>query len=152
MNMIMLVIDNPDLLDQVLDAWQAVGINGATIVESTGLHRRRATTLGARFAFGMPRVVERVEEGHYSIFVLVDTAEDVERCLRAAESVTGDLDAPHTGLFAAWPLAMVKGAWSPSTALQPDEGANEETPSSDAASLADGEDDDAGDNELEGAA
>ena len=86
------------------------------------------------------------------IFVVVDAAEDVERCLRAAESVTGDLDAPHTGLFAAWPLAMVKGAWSPSIALQPDEGANEETPSSDAASLADGEDDDAGDNELEGAA
>ncbi len=31
MHMIMLVLDDPSLLDELLDAWQAVGITGATI-------------------------------------------------------------------------------------------------------------------------
>ncbi len=93
----------------MLDAWQAVGIDGATIVESTGLHRRRATTLGARYSFGFPRVVERVEEGHYTLFVVVDRESMVEECLSSAESVLGDLDLPQTGLFAAWPLMASKG-------------------------------------------
>ncbi len=109
MYMIMLVIDDPNLVDAVLDAWQAVGIDGATIVESTGLHRRRATTLGARYSFGFPRVVERVEEGHYTLFVVVDEESMVEKCLSSAESVLGDLDLPQTGLFAAWPLMTSKG-------------------------------------------
>lgn len=109
MYMIMLVIDDPNLVDAVLDAWQAVGIDGATIVESTGLHRRRATTLGARYSFGFPHVVERVEEGHYTLFVVVDEESMVEKCLSSAESVLGDLDLPQTGLFAAWPLMTSKG-------------------------------------------
>ena len=86
MYMIMLVIDDPNLVDEVLDAWQAVGVDGATIVESTGLHRRRATTLGARYSFGFPRVVERVEEGHYTLFVAVDDEPMVTACLASAEA------------------------------------------------------------------
>ena len=27
------------------------------------------------------------------------------------ETVTGDLSLPNSGMFAAWPLATVKGAW-----------------------------------------
>lgn len=109
MYMIMLVIDDPNLVDEVLDSWQAVGVDGATIVESTGLHRRRATTLGARYSFGFPRVVERVEEGHYTLFVVVYDEPMVQACLTSAESVIGDLDLPQTGLFTAWPLMVCKG-------------------------------------------
>lgn len=109
MYMIMLVIDDPNLVDEVLDAWQAVGVDGATIVESTGLHRRRATTLGARYSFGFPRVVERVEEGHYTLFVAVHDEPMVQACLSNAEAVLGDLDLPQTGFFAAWPLMACKG-------------------------------------------
>ena len=110
MYMIMLVIDNPALLDEVLDSWQNVGVDGATIVESSGLHRRRATTVGARYTFGFPRVVERVEEGHYTLLVAVDEEAMVQACLAAAEEVVGDLDLPQTGFFAAWPLYASKGS------------------------------------------
>lgn len=110
MYMIMLVIDNPELLDEVLDAWQNAGVDGATIIESSGLHRRRATTVGARYTFGFPRVVERVEQGHYTLFVAVEDQEMVQPCLDAAEDVIGDLDQPQTGFFAAWPLYASKGS------------------------------------------
>ena len=109
MYMIMLVIDDPNLVDEVLDAWQAVGVDGATIVESTGLHRRRATTVGARYSFGFPRVVERVKEGHFTLLVAVEDEAMVQACLDAAETISGDLYNPQTGFFAAWPLFMAKG-------------------------------------------
>lgn len=112
MHMIMLVLDDPSLLDEVLDAWQAVGVTGATIVESSGLHRRRATALGARYGFGLPRVVERIEEGHYTVFAVVEEQSMVQPCLAAVETVTGDLDQPQTGMFATWELGFSKGAAS----------------------------------------
>ena len=119
MHMIMLVLDDPSLLDEVLDAWQAVGITGATIVKSSGLHRRRATTLGARYGFGLPRVVERIEEGHYTIFVVADDRAMIQPCLDAVETVTGDLDLPGTGMFATWELGFTKGAGSHPTEGEP---------------------------------
>jgi hypothetical protein len=109
MYMIMFVIDDPALLDSVLDAWQKAGVDGATIVESSGLHRRRATTVGARYSFGFPRVVERVKEGHFTLFVAVNDEAMVQACLDAAETITGDLHEPQTGFFTAWPLYAAKG-------------------------------------------
>ncbi len=41
MYMLMFVLDDPGRLDPVLEAWEQVGIRGVTIIESTGIHRRR---------------------------------------------------------------------------------------------------------------
>jgi hypothetical protein len=108
--MVLFVLDDPERLDEVLDAWQDVGISGVTIVESSGLYRRRAQMLGARYAIGFPRIVERIEQGHYTLFVIVHSEDEAHRCLSAAEEIVGDLSQPHTGVFAAWALDAVKGA------------------------------------------
>ena len=52
MHMVMFVLDDPDLLDRVLEAWEAAGATGVTIVESTGIRRRRGVHVPARYAFG----------------------------------------------------------------------------------------------------
>ncbi len=109
MQMVMFVLDDPEQLDKVLDAWQDAGVSGVTIVESSGLYRRRAQMLGARYAIGFPRIVERIEQGHYSLFVIVRDEAEASRCLAAAEAIVGDLKQPHTGVFATWALGMVKG-------------------------------------------
>jgi len=43
-----------------------------------------------------------VEEGHLTLMAMVETPEMVQACLQATETVTGNLDGPHTGVFAAW--------------------------------------------------
>jgi nitrogen regulatory protein P-II 1 len=110
MHMVMFVLDDPAQLDEVLDAWQDVGVSGATIIDSSGLYRRRAQVLGARYAIGFPRIVERIEQGHYTLFVIVRDQDEAHRCLTAVESIVGDLGQPHTGVFATWALEMAKGA------------------------------------------
>lgn len=106
MYMIMFVLDNPDLMDPVLSAWEKAGIRGATIIESTGIQRLRKQSIPMRYLF---QTAGAIEEGHITFFVIVETEALVQACLAASEQITGDLDSPHTGVFAAWPLNIVRG-------------------------------------------
>lgn len=112
MYMIMLVLDQPDRLDDVLTAWEEAGITGATYIESSGLFRRtkRRTLVPARYV--MPGLTEAIERGNYTVFSIVRDEEQVQTALQATESVIGELSHPHTGVFTAWPLAVVKGIGS----------------------------------------
>jgi hypothetical protein len=110
MHMVMFVLDDPDLLDKVLDAWDAIHVSGVTIIESTGINRRvKARQVGAPFMAGINRMMSSVMEGHYTLFTIVKGEEMVEACIIAAEAVVGDLDQPNSGVLAAWPLTNVKG-------------------------------------------
>lgn len=106
MYMIMLVLDDPNHLDRVLEAWERAGIRGATIVESTGIHRFRRKNLPMRYLFQTPGLVE---EGHLTLFVIAESEQLVQDCLHATEQIVGNLDEPNTGVFASWPLAIVSG-------------------------------------------
>jgi len=104
--MIMLVLDNPNLLESLLRAWEGAGVRGATIIESTGIHRLRSVSLPMRYLF---QNAGPVGEGHLTLFVIVESEAVVQSCLAATETVTGNLDLPDTGVFAAWPITTVKG-------------------------------------------
>jgi hypothetical protein len=78
---------------------------GVTIIESTGLGRLRREQIPLRYFF----TGQRIEEGHLTLFVIVPDESKARACLQAVEQVTGNLDQPNSGVFAAWPLAIVKG-------------------------------------------
>jgi len=106
MYMILFVLDNPDQLDEILDVWSGIGIHGVTIIESTGIQRRRKQLIPMRYLY---QTTGDVEEGHVTLLAMVDGEAVVEECLEATEALVGDLANPQTGVFAAWPLAVVKG-------------------------------------------
>ncbi len=106
MYMIYFVLDNPDLLDELLDAWYKAGIQGVTINESTGFYRRQRISVPMRYVFPSSG---REERGHYTLTAIVDRRELVECAIEATEGLIGDLDQPHTGVLAAWPLEFVRG-------------------------------------------
>lgn len=105
MFIIFFVLDDPDRLDAVLEAWEEVGIRGVTVIESTGFHRLRRKFIPMRYTLGLTND----EEGHYTLIAIVRDELMARRCLQITEQLIGNLDEPHTGVFAAWPLAMVKG-------------------------------------------
>lgn len=106
MFMVLLVLDNPDQLEAVLQAWDQAGIRGATIIESTGIHRHLKRLIPMRYLF---QTQSGEEAGHLTLLAIVESQALVDACLQATETVTGDLDGPNTGIFAAWPLTTVKG-------------------------------------------
>lgn len=110
MYMVMLVLDDPNRLDEALDAWEAIGVSGSTIIESTGVNRRRMARLaGTTIMAGINRMISSAEESHFTLFVIVQDEQMVQACLEAIEGIVGDLDGPNTGVLAAWPLTFVKG-------------------------------------------
>ncbi len=110
MYMILFVLDDPSHLDEVLDAWDAIGVAGVTIIESTGINRRRlARQVGATFMAGINRLMSGDQESHYTLLTIVPDQGIVQRCVEAVEKIVGDLDAPNSGVLAAWPLEYVKG-------------------------------------------
>lgn len=108
MYMIMFVLDDPKRVDELLAVWEQAGVSGATLVESTGLHRRRRQLIPMRYVF--QTTSDYVEESHFTVFAIVKDEATVQACLRATEALVGDLSLPNTGVFAAWPLSLVKGS------------------------------------------
>lgn len=108
MYMVYFVLHDADHLDDVIKAWQAVGVTGVTIHESTGAYSRQITPVGARYLFTMPRST-RAEKASYTLVSIVPDVAVVEQCVTAAESVVGNLDDPNTGVLVAWELDVVRG-------------------------------------------
>lgn len=106
---VMFVLDDQELLSGVLDAWQKAGITGATVLDSTGMHRIQACRVRLHARFDFARIADECRERHNTIFAVLADMDMVDKCLAATESVVGDLSHPDTGIFTAWPLAVVKG-------------------------------------------
>ena len=100
------VLDDPAYLDPVLQKLAAEGYKGATILESTGFHRYQKRLIPMRYLYS---TAEGVESDNVTLFLILDTKEAVQQVLDLVESEVGDLDGSHNGVFAAWPLEMVKG-------------------------------------------
>jgi hypothetical protein len=104
--MALLILDDPSLLEDVLKAWTKGGIRGATIMESTGLYRLTRKLIPMRYLYTSR---EASEKENVTLIAIVDDQAMAEKCLALTESIIGDLDQPNTGIFAAWPLSLVKG-------------------------------------------
>jgi nitrogen regulatory protein P-II 1 len=106
MYMILCVIDQPDRLASILQAWRQDGITGVTILESTGLHRlSKQAHIPMRYAFGNPSS----DVGNITLFTVVESEEMIQRCLDLTEAIVGDFNGPNTGIFISWPIGFSKG-------------------------------------------
>lgn len=106
MYIVLLVIDDPGKVEKVIKALEAGGVTGATIIESTGMHRKIGKQIPLRYLYASP---DPIETENFTIFAIVPSRESAEECRVIVENVVGDLDQPNTGIFATWQLDQVKG-------------------------------------------
>ncbi len=106
MYMVFCVLDDPEKLGKVLEALEKGGVSGATIVESTGLHRQQKKRIAMPYLYSAPTLNEM---DNITIFTIVPNKKAAEDCLAIVESVVGDINNPNTGIFAAWELDILKG-------------------------------------------
>lgn len=109
MYIIMFVLDDPQQLDSVLDAWDEIGVRGVTIIESTGIQRRLKQRKRIPMRFSIDPISFGGEEGNYTLFTIVKNMDLIDQLTKATEKIVGDLDQPSTGILIAWPLNYVKG-------------------------------------------
>jgi len=109
--LVVLVLDDPDQCSNILDAWEAAGAQGVTILESTGLGRVRRAALRDDLPL-MPSLhdlLRNKESYHRTLFSVVTTQEQVDALVQAARSVVGDFNQPDTGLLFVVPLSQIFG-------------------------------------------
>jgi len=109
--LVALVLDDPDLCRDVLDAWEAAGAPGVTILDSSGLGRVRQAGIRDEIPL-MPSLSDlfrRQEDRHRTLFSVVKDQSQIEAIAQATQAITGELDRGHTGLLFVVPVSQVYG-------------------------------------------
>jgi nitrogen regulatory protein PII len=109
--LVVLVLDDPDRCRDLLDAWEAAGAPGVTILDSSGLGRVRRAGIRDDIPL-MPSLSDlfrRQEDHHRTLFSVVKDQSQVEAIAQATQAVVGELDRGHTGLLFVVPVSQVYG-------------------------------------------
>ena len=109
--LVVLVVDDIEKCPAVLDAWEAAGAPGVTILSSTGLGHIRKAGLRDDVPL-MPNLLDLFEQEeiqHRTLFSVVETQVMVDKMIAAVEQAIGDLDDPHTGFMFVLPVSQVWG-------------------------------------------
>lgn len=112
MYLILLVIDDPDRLEDLLIAWEEAGVPSATVLFSTGMGRIRRL---AGWRDDMPLIpsladfYEAPENLNRTIFATANDEAQVDAIIAATQKVVGDLDKSKSGLLLVLPVVRALG-------------------------------------------
>ena len=109
--LVVMIVDNPDDCPAILESWEALGVSGVTILESTGLGRLKRAGLRDDLPL-MPSLrdlFESNEEHHRTLMSVVDDEAKVDEMIAVAQKITGDLDESHTGFLFVVPVLRAYG-------------------------------------------
>ena len=109
--LVVFVLDDPDRCRDILDAWEAAGAPGVTILDSSGLGRVRQVGIRDDVPL-MPSLSDlfrRQEARHRTLFSVVKDQSQVDAIAQATQAVIGELDRGHTGLLFVVPVNQVYG-------------------------------------------
>lgn len=112
MQLILFVLNDPNLLDAIIKAWEEAGVGGITILPSTGMARIREKGAWRDDIPLIPSIDDfhdYVEAFSRTLFTIVDSDEMVDNVIAATEHVIGDLDDPHTGILVSLPVNKYRG-------------------------------------------
>ncbi len=100
--LLLLVLHNPEKLDELLNAWEEAGVQGVTIFPSTGLGRlRQFSTLRDDLPL-MPSInnlLRHEETTNRTLITIVDDEALIERLIETTETIIGKLDDGNTGML-----------------------------------------------------
>jgi nitrogen regulatory protein PII len=110
--MVWFVLHDAGLLSDVLSAWKESGVQGITILPSTGLRRLEESNALRDDIPLIPSLEDLLgdeETLNRTLFSIVENDEMVDRVVKATEAVVGDLDKPNTGILCVFPISRVFG-------------------------------------------
>ena len=85
--LVVFVVDDPDECTTILESWEAVGVTGVTILESTGLGRMKRAGLRDDLPL-MPSIrdlLQTREVHHRTLLSVVDDQETVDKMVAAVQ-------------------------------------------------------------------
>jgi nitrogen regulatory protein PII len=110
METVIFILNDVDLLNEVLRAWEDVGIRGVTVLRSTGLGRIGTALYrdDAPLFPSLRELLEHDEMHHFTLMSVVDSRL-VDAIIAATEQITGPLSQPNSGMLFTMPVSRVVG-------------------------------------------
>ncbi len=112
MSMILFVLHDPEKLQDLLNAWEQIGVNGVTVFQSTGIGRIRQEQ-GLRDDMpiipSLASFLPSPERMGQTIFTVLKDESLVPELVAATEHIVGNLNEPNTGLLVVLPTTQVYG-------------------------------------------
>ena len=112
MYLVTLVLHDPDLLEELLDAWNKAGVEGATVLFSSGMGRFRQKQ-GMRDDLPLIPSLDDFYEApqtlNRTVFTVVHDDAMVDKLLEVTQTLVGDLNKPDTGIMVVTPVVRAYG-------------------------------------------
>lgn len=112
MFLIFFVMHNPDLLEELINAWEAIGIQRATVLFSTGMRRlkqREGIRDDIPLMPSLQNFYEPAQTFSRTIFTTIKDETMIDTILAATQQVVGDLSNHETGVLMVIPVVRVYG-------------------------------------------
>jgi nitrogen regulatory protein PII len=109
--LVALIVNNLENVPAVLTKWEALGVRGITILESTGHGKLKHAGLldNIPLLVSLERLEELQEVHHRTLFSVVDNEELVEKMIAAAQEVIGNIEEEHSGFLFILPVLKAIG-------------------------------------------
>ncbi len=107
-HLLIIVLDDLSCLPELLQAWDEIGVPGATILESVGAHRasRWLRRVGLD---SLEHLFEAKEVRRRTLLAAFDDEDLMHQAVAEAERVVGGFDRPNSGMLLAIPVVLSKG-------------------------------------------
>ncbi len=107
-HLLIVILSDLERVPQLLQAWQAIGVPGVTIMESAGAYR--TTTWLSRVGLGaLNRLLEAEEVRTRTLLAAIEDEELLARAVAEAEQVVEGFDRPDSGILLVLPITQAKG-------------------------------------------
>lgn len=107
MELIFIVLNKPEVLEELLTRFMDKEIKGATVLDSSGMGHLVANQFSMFSMFA--ELGEEKATNSKTIFTVVQSVEEREKVLAVVESVLGDISKPDTAIFFSVPIGFQKG-------------------------------------------
>jgi nitrogen regulatory protein P-II 1 len=109
-NLLVLVIDEPEVEPDILAAWEEAGVPGITVLDSQGSRREDGANRDDLPLIVSLRTVLSSEESHNrTLFSVIDNDAVLEKAIQAAQAIIGDFQNRHTGIMFVLPVSRAWG-------------------------------------------
>lgn len=112
MYLVTFVLHDPELIEELLDAWVEAGVEGATVEFTSGMGRMRQKQ---KMRDDLPLIpslddfYEAPQTMNRTVFTVVKDDAMVDKILEASQRIVGDLNQPDTGVMIVTPVVRAYG-------------------------------------------
>ncbi len=133
--LLMIILNEPKYLPEILQTWRDVGVPGTTILNSAGGHRTRKLFSHIGLS-ALDNLFDRSEVQGKTLIATFEDEELLAKAIGEAERIVGGFDRPDSGLLMVLPVTQALGIYkaepkeekAPPPALQPNWAVLRDTP------------------------